>query len=259
MVIANMERGIFQRYLISTSTKQRHLAKLLSLLDWIRRFGFTSTAVLEELWGLDRSTINRLLRRYIKADVIAELPTFCCRDKRLFMLKPEGLRILSEFHNEELKYACKPSTINFKVVTHDLMVQAIVAKGCYEGRYKFFITEAEQGKEGVERKRRFDAIVFEMETAELIALECESSAKSIPHRLKILKSTEHSIKELNKVSRVLYFSHKARYLKDLERIHQKLFNNPDNDLDEIWFKQHLKAVYAREYRDMLYAKFWLIT
>jgi len=256
-MVAQFERGILQRYITSASTQQRHQSKLLSLLDWIYRFQFTSTSVIEELWGLDRSTINRMLRRYLREELIAEVPTFCCRDKRLFFLKTAGLKVLEQFHNESLKYNGKPSTLNFKTCTHDLMVQALVAKGCFEGKYKFYITEREQTKEGLQRKRRFDAIVFEVESAELVAIEVEASAKTIPSRLGILQSTYRAITDENRVSRVLYFSHKRRYLTDAARIHQKLFDRPENHLNEAWFKEHLKIVYSREVMDLLYHKFWL--
>lgn len=256
-MVAQLEKGILQRYITSTSTQQRHQSKLLSLLDWIYRFQFTSTSVIEELWGLDRSTINRMLRRYLREELISELQTFCCRDKRIFFLKPAGLRLLEEFHIESLKYSAKPSSLNFKTTTHDLMLQAIIAKGCYENRYKFFITEREQTKEGLQKKRRFDAIVFEVESAQLVGIEIEASAKSIPRRLEQLRSTYRTIVDENRVTRVLYFSHKRRHLKDAERIHKKLFDKVENQLDEAWFKEHLKIVYSKEIMDLLYHKFWL--
>ena len=256
MTVARFERGILKRYMQSTSTKDRHQAKLLSLLDWIWRWGFTSTAVLEELWLLDRSTINRMVRRYINEELVAEVPTFCCRDKRLYLLKPEGLRKLMAFHGEDLKYGVKASTLNFKTVTHDLMCQAIVAKGCAEQRYQFFVTESEQSRENKSRVRRCDAIVFEVDTSELVGIEIEASSKTIPHRKDCLLGTQCMIKEENRFNRVLYFSHKRRYLKDAERVHQKLFDKPENELNEDWFKSHIKLVYSREFIDLLYHKFW---
>lgn len=257
MSVARFERGILKRYIQSTSTKDRHKAKLLSLLDWIWRWGFTSTAVMEELWQLDRSTINRMVRRYITQGVIADVPTFSCRDKRLFLLKPEGLRVLQTYHGETLNYSVKPSTLNFKTITHDLMCQAIVAKGCAEGRYQFYVTESEQAKEYLKKTRRCDAIVFEIESGELVGIEVEASAKTIPHRKDCLIATRRMIVDENRFDRVLYYSHKRKHLKDAERVHKKLFDKPENGLDAEWFNAHLKLVYSREYIDMLYHKFWL--
>jgi fructose-specific phosphotransferase system component IIB len=256
MSVARFERGILKRYILTTSTKDRHRAKLLSLLDWIWRWGFTSTAVLEELWQLDRSTINRMVRRYINEGMVAEVATFSCRDKRLFLLKPDGLRMLNSFHNENLNYSVKPSTLNFKTITHDLMCQALVAKGCAEERYQFYVTESEQAREYSKKTRRCDAIVFETESAELVGVEVEASAKSIPHRKECLIATQRMIKEECRFSRVLYYSHKRKHLKDAERVHKKIFDKPENGLDAQWFNTHLKIVYSREYIDMLYHKFW---
>jgi DNA-binding MarR family transcriptional regulator len=170
-MIYRHERGILKSYLTSSSTQAKHQAKLYSLLDWIYRFGFTSTSVIEALWGVERSVVNRLIRRYVRDEIISEVATFACRDRRLFLLKPKGIRLLEELHGEKLKYNQKPSTLNFKTITHDLMCAAIVASGIHEGKYKFFITEKEQVIEGFGKNRRFDALVFENDTAELVGIE----------------------------------------------------------------------------------------
>tara|TARA_X000001388_G_C2221491_1_gene119415 strand:- start:69 stop:668 length:600 start_codon:yes stop_codon:yes gene_type:complete len=198
-----------------------------------------------------------MIRRYIKEGMVTEVGTFSCRDKRLFLLKPEGLRVLKSYHGETLNYSVKPSTLNFKTITHDLMCQAIVAIGCAEGRYQFYVTESEQAKEYQKKTRRCDAIVFETETAELVGIEVEASAKTIPHRKDCLTAAKRMIEEENRFNRVLYYSHKRKHLKDAERVHQKLFDKPENGLDAEWFNAHLKLVYSREYIDMLYHRFWL--
>ncbi len=256
-MIHRHERGILNRYLTSVSTQARHQAKLLSLLDWINRFGYTSTSVIEILWNVDRSVVNRLIRRYVRDDVINEVPTFACRDRRVFLLKPKGVRLLEELHDEQLTYSIKPSTLNFKIMTHDLMCSAIVALGVQENKYRFFVTEKEQAIEGMGKNRRFDALVFETDTAELVGIEMEASSKTIPHRLDALRRIEKSIRIDNKVSRCLYYSHRRRFLVDAERIHQKLYDKPENELDEVFFKQHVKLVFNKEIISMLYHKFWL--
>ncbi|WP_042149651.1 MULTISPECIES: helix-turn-helix domain-containing protein [unclassified Pseudoalteromonas] len=249
------ERGILARYIQSPSTQARHQAKLYSLLDWIYRFGFTSPAVLELLWGVDRSVVNRLLRRYEREEVIAEVATFACRDKRVFLLRPKGVRMIEALHNQALKYTTKKSTLNFKTLTHDLMLQAIVALGVKEENYVFFITEKEQEKENLGKKRRFDAIVYDGN--ELIGLEVEASAKTIPHRLDILKRYEQAVTIENRVSKILCFSHKRRFIMDAERVHNKLFDKGENGLDKQFFDQHVKYIYNKELISILYHKFWL--
>ncbi len=256
-MIHRHERGILNRYLTSGSTQARHQAKLYSLLDWINRFGFTSTSVIEVLWGVDRSVVNRLIRRYVRDEVINEVSTFACRDRRVFLLKPKGVRLLEELHDEKIKYNHKPSALAFKTLTHDLMCAAVVASGVNQGKYKFFITEKEQASEGLGKNRRYDALVFENDTAELVGIEMEASNKTIPHRLDALRRIEKSIKIDCKVSRCLYFSHRRRFLVDAERVHQKLYDKPENELDEVFFKQHVKLVFNKEIISMLYHKFWL--
>ncbi|WP_163935933.1 hypothetical protein [Paraferrimonas sp. SM1919] len=251
--IVYSERGILARYISSTSTHQRHQAKVLSLLDWIYRFGFTSTAVLEDLWELDRSVINRLLRRYCKEEVIEEMATFACRDKRIFLLKPKGIRMLEAFHNESLKYKVKRSTINFKTITHDLMVQSIVATGVNSGRYAFFYTESEQDKDAMGNRRRFDALVFD--GSQMLGVEVEASSKTIPSRKDILKRYQQAI-ESKKVDSILLFSHRRRFIADAERIHNKLYDKSENQLDRTFFEKHIRYVYSKETIAHLYGKFW---
>jgi DNA-binding MarR family transcriptional regulator len=235
------EKGILARYIQSTSTQARHQAKLFSLLDWVYRFGFTSPSVLEELWGVDRSVVNRLLRRYEREEVISEVATFACRDKRVFLIRPKGVRMLEALHNQDLKYTTKKSTLNFKTLTHDLMLQAVVARGVKEDRYTFFITEREQEKDSLGKKRRFDAIVFDGN--ELIALEVEASAKMIPHRLDILRRYEQAITKEKRVSKILIISHKRRFVLDAERVHNKIFAKAENGLSKTFFDDHVKYVF----------------
>jgi len=254
-MIHSNERGILDRYIKSPSTQARHQAKLYSLLDWIYRFGFTSPSVIECQWGVDRSVVNRLLRRYEREDVIAEVATFACRDKRVFLLKPQGVRMLEALHNQDLKYSQKKSTLLFKTLTHDLMLQAVVASGVKEGKYAFFITEKEQEKENKGKKRRFDAIVFD--GVEMVGLEVEASAKTIPHRLDILRRYEKSIVDEKRVTKILLISHKRRFVLDAERIHNKLFDKEENNLDKVFFDKHVKYIYNQELMLMLYYKFWM--
>ncbi|MFY8300514.1 hypothetical protein AAEU28_17245 [Pseudoalteromonas sp. SS15] len=254
-MISVYERGILARYITTTSTKARHQAKLLSLLDWIQRWGYTSPAVLQALWGLDKSVINRMVRRYVREELIAEVPVYSCRDKRVFILKPEGLRTIESFHQAEFKYNTKPSSFPIKTLTHDLMVQYLVAKGCCEGNYRFFINEAEQGKDGTGKKRRLDAIVYNC--GELQGIEVECSSKTIPYRLDIIRRYRSAIVEEQKVSKILMFSHKRRYLRDAERIHDKLFADVDNNLDRSFYEAHLKFVFSRQITAELYESFWV--
>lgn len=248
------ERGILSIYLTSNSTKARHQAKLYCMLDWICRWGYTCPAVLTELWRLDKSVINRMVRRYIKEGVITEIPVYSCRDKRVFILKPAGIRLLEEFHQQEMNYRTKASDFPKKTLNHDLMVQYIVAKGCRSGQYKFFINESEQAKDGTGKKRRLDAIVFDGES--LLGLEVESSSKTIPYRLDIIRRYQTAIQEEKKVSKILMFSHKRKHLRDAERIHNKLFDEPKNKLDRVFFTEHIKYVYNRQLTAELYETFW---
>jgi DNA-binding MarR family transcriptional regulator len=254
-MIHQNERGILARYIQSPSTQARHQAKLFSLLDWIYRFGFTSPAVIELLWGVDRSVVNRLLRRYEREEVIAEVATFACRDKRVFLLRPKGLRMIEALHNQDLKYNTKKSTLLFKTLTHDLMVQAVVAQGVKEGKYVYFITEKEQEKEDLGKKRRFDAMVFD--SIEVIGLEIEASSKTIPNRLDILKRYRRAVTDEQRVSKILIISHKRRFILDAERIHNKIFAKPENGLSKQFFDEHVKYIYSKDLISLLYHKFWL--
>lgn len=253
-MITIYERGILSRYIQSKSTQARHQAKLYCMLDWMLRWGYTCPSVLVTLWDLDRSVVNRMLRRYVREGIVAEVPVYSCRDKRVFILKPAGIRLLEEFHQQSLKYAVKPSSFPKKELNHDLMVQYLVAKGVKTGEYQFFINESEQSKDGTGRKRRLDAIVYNGE--DLIGLEVECSAKTIPYRLDIIRRYKTAIVEERKVSKILMISHKRKYIKDAERIHNKLFDIQENKLDRSFFESHIKYVYSKQLTAELYESFW---
>lgn len=253
-MITVYERGILSRYIQSKSTQARHQAKLYCMLDWLLRWGYTSPSVLVALWGLDRSVVNRMLRRYVNEGAVAEVPVYSCRDKRIFILKPAGLRLLEDFHQQNFKYGVKPSSFPKKELNHDLMVQYLVARGVKSGEYQFFINESEQSKDGTGRKRRLDAIVYNGE--ELIGLEIECSSKTIPYRLDIIRRYKTAIVEENKVNKILMISHKRKYIKDAERIHNKLFDEPENNLERSFFEEHIKYVYSKQLTAELYESFW---
>ena len=200
-MITVYERGILSRYGQSKSTQARHQAKLYCMLDWLLRWGYTSSSVLVALWGLERSVVNRMLRRYVNEGAVAEVPVYSCRDKRVFILKPAGLRLLEDFHQQRFKYGVKSSSFPKKELNHDLMVQYLVARGVKSGEYQFYINESEQSKDGTGRRRRLDAIVYNGE--ELIGLEIECSSKTIPYRLDIIRRYKTAIVEENKVNKIL--------------------------------------------------------
>ncbi|MDN3651492.1 helix-turn-helix domain-containing protein [Thalassotalea ponticola] len=260
-MIYHQERGIPQKYQKSNSTQARHNAKQYSLLDWIYRFGFTSVSVIELLWDVDRSVVNRMVKRLVKDDVINEVATYATRDKRIFLLKPKAVRMLEELHNEQLKYNIKPSTINPKSVTHDLITQAIVAIGIQQEKYAFFITEREQEKDSKGKKRRVDAICYQVSdddnnSGEVIAIEVECSSKTIIHRLDLLRRYKRAIESGENFNKVLVFSHRRRFVKDAERVNTKLIDKPENELDREFFSQSIKYIYSKELISILYNKFW---
>ncbi|KGJ99887.1 MarR family transcriptional regulator [Thalassotalea sp. ND16A] len=256
-MINKHERGIPSKYLKSTSTKARHDAKLYSLLDWIYRFGFTSTSVIELLWDVERSVVNRMVKRYVDDGVLNEVATFACRDRRVFLLKPKAIRMLEELHGEELRYSIKPSTINPKSITHDLIVGCVIAFGLQQGKIGFFITEREQQKDNQGKRRRVDAICYDLHDNEMVAVEVECSAKTIPHRLDLLRRYRKAISDDNLYHKVLIYSHKRRYVKDAERVNSKLTSKEANQLDEMFFKEHIKYIYNKELIALIYNKFWL--
>ena len=52
------------------------------------------------------------------------------------------------------------------------------------------------------------------------------------------------------------FSHKRKYIKDAERVHNKLFDEPENSLERSFFEEHIKYVYSKQLTAELYESFW---
>ncbi len=250
-------RGIPKHYPKPKSTQERGEIKKLSLFDWIARFSFTSTSIVAEIWGVDPSVVNRALRRYVNEGYLTEVPITCCRDKRLFILKPKAIKYINDYHLTPIKYNMKRSNLPLKTINHDLVVQLFLAINITSNKFFYFITEKEQEKDNKGKNRRVDAIVFDIELGEMIAIEVECSSKNIPHRVDLLKKYQKALFDDELYSRVVFVSFKRRHLRDCERVNNKILTKDEG----VFFKTEplsssLKYLYNKQVMSILYHKIW---
>jgi hypothetical protein len=250
-------RGIPKHYPKPKSTQDRAEIKKLSLFDWIARFSYTSASIVAEIWGVDSSVVNRALRRYVNEGYLTEVPITCCRDKRLFILKPKAVKYINNYHLTPIRYNTKRSNLPLKVINHELVVQLFLALNITSGKFFYFITEKEQEKDNKGKNRRVDAIVFDIELGEMIAIEVECSSKSIPHRVDLLKKYQKALIDDKLYTRVVFVSFKRRHLRDCERVNNKILTKDEG----VFFKTEqlsscLKYLYNKQIMAILYHKIW---
>lgn len=255
-MIPYFNRGIPKNYPKPKSTQDRAFIKKLSLFDWIARFGYTSPCVVTELWDVDVSVVNRALKNYTNEGYLTQVPVNCCRDKRVYLLKPKAVALINAYHLTNVKYNTKKSNLPLKVLNHDLMVQFYLSIQINSGKFGYFITEKEQEKDNVGIRRRVDAIAFDTTLGEMVAVEVEGSCKVIPHRIDILKKYQRAMLEEKLYTRVLFVSAKRRYVRDCERIHEKVFAKPGHGFNDIELRPRLKYIYNKEVMALLYHKIW---
>lgn len=250
-------RGIPKHYPKPKSTQDRAEIKKLSLFDWIARFSYTSTCIVSEIWGVDSSVVNRALRRYVNEGYLTEVPITCCRDKRLFILKPKAVKYINDYHLTKVKYNTKKSNLPLKTINHDLVVQLFLAINITNDKFFYFITEKEQEKGNKGQNRRVDAIVFDIELGEMIAIEVECSSKNIPHRVALLKMYQKALIVDRLYSRVVFVSFKRRHLRDCERVNNKILNKNEGRVFKIEeINSCLKYLYNKQVMSVLYHKIW---
>lgn len=247
-------RGIPANYPKPKNTHERAFYKKLILFDWTARFGFTSMSIVAELWGVDISVANRGVRMYIKEGYVTEIQTTSCRDKRVFILKPQALKFINEYHLTPVKYSTKKSNLPLKTLVHDLMVQYFLIINLNSGNFLFFYNEKEQCKGADGKTRRFDAVAFDMNNQKWIAIECEASIKFMKQRKKLLKQYELKL-EQGEVDSILFFSHKRRNVRDCERLHEKIMKSDESHCNEL-LNSSLKYIYNKQITALIYSKFW---
>ncbi len=194
-------------------------------------FGVTSKTVIQRHLGLSRESVNKLINRMKKKQLINVHPTFSNTDKNFIMLTSHGIREAEFLLNRELHLRSDVSRVNERNLIHDLSVQVVVLDLVKHQKINGFATERDiaiQLEDRANDSRLIDALVVDIDTGNRIGLEMETSnAKNKANGelrkkilLKYLQEFENN-KGLYKF--IFMYSHRQRFLTQIEKTHTKVF------------------------------------
>ncbi|WP_394175931.1 hypothetical protein [Thalassotalea litorea] len=258
-------------------------ARKISVLYVIGRFGFSSKTVIQYLLGISREAINKLFRKLVIDGLINERKSFGSKDGAVYYLSAKGKRFIS--FETELEYHQKTDTSQhaYKNEIHDLSVQICVinrllkynSESKNSGQYTAFITEQELRAAGygsfgeLRNERAVDSLIYfcdrhcesnsgwhslEIETANA---KNKKAANNYLRPEILEKYRRQLVAEDGLYSRVLFFSHRERFLRQIaartdEIIKENALGYTDKDIEVL--TASLK--YVHSFCPTLYELFW---
>ena len=202
-----------------------------AVITWIGRFSMSSKTVLQQLLSLTREAVNKLINRMKRKGLLHVHQTFGNTDQAFIVLTSEGIRRTEFLLQQELHLKSDVSRINERNLVHDLSIQLVVINLIRDNKIDGLISERELALCLEQRKnddRLVDGIVRLEGTKTNVAIEMETSnSKNKGNgelRKRILDKYYQQIK-LNDglYSQVFMYSHRQRFLTQIEKTHQRIF------------------------------------
>lgn len=199
----------------------------------IGSYGVTSKTVVQRHLELTREGVNKLINRMKKKGLLAVHPSFANIDRSFIILTSQGIRDAELLLNRELHLRSDVSRINERNMLHDLSVQLVVLDLVKANKIKGFASERDiaiQLENRANDPRLIDALVVDANTDCRIAIEMETSnAKNKSNgdlRAKILSKYLQEFEDENGLYEFVYmYSHRQRFLTQIEKAHARLFSN----------------------------------
>ncbi|MBD3587433.1 MarR family transcriptional regulator [Salinimonas sp. HHU 13199] len=194
-------------------------------------FGLSSKTVIQRHLGLTREGVNKLVNRMKKKGLLAVHPSFANTDRGFILLTSQGIRKAEFLLNRELHLRSDFSRVNERNLIHDLSVQIVVLDLAKAQKINGFATErdlAVQLKLRGNDPRLVDALVVDADTHCNVAIEMETSnAKNKSNgdiRKKIISKYLEELESNDGLYEFVYmYSHRQRYLTQIEKAHARLF------------------------------------
>ena len=226
-----------------------------AVISWIGRFGMSSKTVLQQLQSLTREAVNKLVNRMKRKGLLHVHQTFGNTDQAFIVLTNEGIRRAEFILQQELHLKSDASRINERNLVHDLSVQLVMINLIRDNKIDGLITERELALILEQRKsddRLVDGIARLAGSKTCVAIEMETSNsknKGIGElRKRILDKYYQQIQLSDGLySQVFMYSHRQRFLTQIEKTHQRIFTSPKFGFtsqqitilkDKIKFKAH---------------------
>ena len=169
-VIAMRESGL--------SPRERGHQRTLQVLDWVYKWGWTSSTVLALLTGQSVSTLTArlvksgLLRATVtdSAGGVPDIP------RRFFTLTQSGLDAITKQQEVLIDYDIRPERVNQDQLKHNGIAQSATARLLQNGKITDYFTEAMLSAKSEKNKKQHDA-VWVWRDGTKTGLEVELSAK----------------------------------------------------------------------------------
>ena len=203
-------------------------------------FGVTCKTVIQRHLELSREAVNKLVNRLKKKQIVAIHPTFANQDRSFIVLTNQGIREAEFLLNRELHLRSDVSRVNERNLLHDLSVQIVILDLVKTKKITGFASERDiaiQLENRANDPRLVDALVVDANTGCRIAIEMETSnAKNKSNgdlRAKILSKYLQEFESDNGLYEFVYmYSHRQRFLTQIEKAHARLFANTRSSFTE---------------------------
>ena len=217
-----------------TNPAQLGLVREDAVITWIGRFGMSSKTVLQQLLSLTREAVNKLVNRMKRKGLLHIHQTFGNTDQAFIVLTSAGIRRAEFLLQQELHLKSDASRINERNLVHDLSIQLVVINLIRDNKIDGLITERELALCLDQRKnddRLVDGIVRLTGSKANVAIEMETSnSKNKGNgelRKRILDKYHQQLQLKDGLySQVYMYSHRQRFLTQIEKSHQRIFTSP---------------------------------
>lgn len=198
---------------------------------WIGRFGISSKTVLQQLLSLTREAVNKLINRMKRKGLLHVHQTFGNSDQAFIVLTSEGMRRAEFLLQQDLHLKSDARRVNERNLVHDLSIQLVVINLIRDNKIDGLVTERELALCLEQRKndeRLVDGIVRLAGSKACVAIEMETSNsknKGNGELRKRILDKYHQQLQLSDglYSQVYMYSHRQRFLTQIEKTHQRIF------------------------------------
>ncbi len=199
------------------------------------RFGSSSKTIIQNTLDISREATNKLINKMRKRGLLLTQRTFGCTDNQFFVLSTEGIRQAEYLLNTELDLYADLSKINERNLIHDLCTQLVMLDLIKSGATQSIVTERElrlcldfRGND----KRIVDGLV--LINKRWAAVEMETGNSKNKQKQEIRKPILDKYLQQLQVSDSLYqhvylYSHRQRFLTQIEKTNKQLIELPSND------------------------------
>lgn len=242
---------------------QNGIAREQALLAITARFGLSAKTVIQDVLGLQREAVNKLINKTRKRGLILTQRTFGNTDNQFFILSSEGIRQAEYLLDTDLQLKADLSRVNERNLIHDLCTQIVILDLVKSHQTQHIVTERElrlcldfKGND----KRIVDGLVFKNNYWIAIELETGNSKNKQKQEVRkpILDKYLQQIEQDNGLyQQVNLYSHRQRFLTQIEKANKQIIEYPANNFSSVHKelvkdKLHYKSAHCVKLFDLMY-------